>query len=173
VSKLASEYYLAVYVQLYQLETVALRYANVYGPRQSTEGEAGVVAIFGSRLKRGDPLTIFGDGSQTRDYVFVGDVARANVRAASAPLGAFQTIDSFAYNVGTGREVSVNDLVKTMFEATGKKVPVKYAPPRPGELSRSAVDPERIGREWGVRPQVDLREGLLRTYEWIATQAAA
>lgn len=173
VSKLASEYYLAVYAQLYGLETVALRYANVYGPRQSTEGEAGVVAIFGSRLKRGEPLTVFGNGEQTRDYVFVKDVARANVRAATGALAPLENLDSRAYNVGTGREVSVNTLVKTMFEATGKQVPVKLAPARAGELNRSAVDPGRMAREWSWKPEVDLREGLRQTYEWIAGRVAA
>ncbi|MBI4500178.1 MAG: NAD-dependent epimerase/dehydratase family protein [Gemmatimonadetes bacterium] len=172
-SKLASEYYLAVYAQLYRLETVALRYANVYGPRQNTEGEAGVVAIFGSRLRRREPLTVFGDGRQTRDYVFVGDVAQANLKAATGALPPLATVDSFAFNVGTGREVSVNELVSTMLEATGTHVPVKHAPARVGELLRSAVDPGRIGREWGWRPEVVLVEGLRRTYEWIATQVAA
>ena len=172
-SKLASEYYLSTYFQLYGIDAVALRYANVYGPRQNTEGEAGVVAIFGSRILRGDPLTIFGDGQQTRDYVFVGDVARANVRAATGPLPRRTTIDAAAFNVGTGKETSVNDLVATMLKATGKKVPVKHAPARAGELQRSAVDPGKIGREWGWKPEVDLEQGLRQTYQWISSQAAA
>jgi UDP-glucose 4-epimerase len=173
VSKLSSEYYLATYVQLYGIESVALRYANVYGPRQNTEGEAGVVAIFGSRIRRGESLTVFGDGRQTRDYVFVRDVAQANLKAASGRLPPFSGIDSSAFNVGTGKEISVNELVATMLAATGKKVAVKQAPARPGELSRSAVDPGKIGREWGWRPEADLADGLRQTYEWIASQAAA
>ncbi len=173
VSKLASEHYLAVFAGLYRMEVVSLRYANVYGPRQSIEGEAGVVAIFGRRLKRGQALTVFGDGKQTRDYVFVGDVARANLRAATGPLPPLKSIDSVAFNVGTGREASVNELVTTLLEAAGKRVPVEHAPPRPGELNRSAVDPGRIGREWGWRPEVDLAEGLKQTYRWIAGQVAA
>jgi UDP-glucose 4-epimerase len=173
VSKLASEFYLAVYAQLYRLETVALRYANVYGPRQNTEGEAGVVAIFGSRLRRREPLMVFGDGEQTRDYVFVRDVAQANVLAATGGLPPLTTIDSTAFNVGTGREVSVNDLVATMLAATGSRVPVTHAAARAGELLRSAVDPGRIQREWGWKPSVDLNGGLQQTYEWIVGQAAA
>ena len=172
-SKLASEFYLAVFAQLYRIETVSLRYANVYGPRQNTEGEAGVVAIFGSRLRRGEPLTVFGDGRQTRDYVFVGDVAQANVLAATGTLPPLTTIDSSAFNVGTGREVSVNDLVTTMLTATGSRVPVTHAPARAGELLRSAVDPGRIRREWGWNPSVELSEGLKQTYDWIVRQAAA
>jgi UDP-glucose 4-epimerase len=172
-SKLSSEYYLSTYFQLYGMDAVALRYANVYGPRQNTEGEAGVVAIFGSRILRGESLTIFGDGKQTRDYVFVGDVARANVRAATGQLPKRTSIDSAAFNVGTGKEISVNDLVATLLKATGKRVPVKNAPARAGELQRSAVDPGKIGKEWGWKPEVDLAEGLRRTYEWIVSQAAA
>lgn len=173
VSKLSSEYYLSAYFQLYGIDGIALRYANVYGPRQSTDGEAGVVAIFGSRILRGAPLTIFGDGKQTRDYVFVGDVARANVRAATGPLPKRTSIDSAAFNVGTGKEISVNDLVATLVEATGKKVPVSHAPARTGELQRSAVDPGKIGRDWGWKPEVDLAEGLRQTYDWIVSQVDA
>jgi UDP-glucose 4-epimerase len=172
-SKLASEYYLSTYFQLYGIDAVALRYANVYGPRQNTEGEAGVVAIFGSRILRGEPLTVYGDGKQTRDYVFVGDVARANVRAASGALPKRITIDSAAFNVGTGKETSVNDLVSTMLKASGKKVVVKNSPARAGELQRSAVDPGKIGKEWDWKPEMDLAEGLRRTYDWIVSQAAA
>jgi UDP-glucose 4-epimerase len=152
---------------------VALRYANVYGPRQRTDGEAGVVAIFGHRIQRGEPITVYGDGSQTRDYVCALDVARANVLAATGPLPRLTSIDSVAFNVGTGREVSVNELVSTMLKATGGKVAVKHAPPRAGELKRSAVDPSRIGREWGWKPQFDLAQGLGETYRWITAQVAA
>jgi UDP-glucose 4-epimerase len=124
-------------------------------------------------MKRGEGLTVFGDGKQTRDYVFVKDVARANVAAASGKLPPLVSIDSVAYNVGTGRETSVNDLVATLLRSAGARVPVTHAPARAGELSRSAVDPGRIGREWGWKPQVDLAAGLDETYSWIAGQAAA
>jgi UDP-glucose 4-epimerase len=173
VSKLASEHYLAVFSGLYGMEVVSLRYANVYGPRQNTEGEAGVVAIFGSRLTRGEPLTVFGDGTQTRDYVFVKDVARANLAAATGKLPPLKSIDSVAFNVGTGKEISVNDLVSTLLKAAGSRVAVNHAAPRPGELSRSSVDPGRMGRDWGWRPEVDIAQGLEQTYRWIAEQVPA
>jgi len=173
VSKLGSEYYLAAYAQLYGLEVVNLRYANVYGPRQSPHGEAGVVAIFGSRLRRGEGLTVYGDGEQTRDYVYAGDVARANLFAATRPTHAPKSLDDLAFNIGTGKEVSVNTLVATMLEATGTRVPVQHAPARVGELRRSAVEPARASREWGWAPEVTLAEGLRRVYEWMGSQAAA
>jgi UDP-glucose 4-epimerase len=173
VSKLASEYYLAAYRQLYNIEVCALRYANVYGPRQSPHGEAGVVAIFCSRVRRGESLTVFGDGAQTRDYVYVGDVARANVLAATKPLPPLRVLDDIAFNIGTTREVSVNQLVDVLLAAAGARVPVRHAPARAGELMRSAVDPARAAREWGWAPEMPLAEGLRRTYDWMASQAAA
>jgi len=173
VSKLASEYYLAAYAQLYNLEVVNLRYANVYGPRQNPHGEAGVVAIFSSRMRRREPLTVYGDGEQTRDYVYAGDVARANLLASTRPVRPLQSLDDLAMNIGTGQEVSVNQLVATMLEATGERAPVRHAPARAGELRRSAVDPARASREWGWTPEVSLAEGLRRTYDWMTSQAAA
>jgi UDP-glucose 4-epimerase len=172
VSKLASEFYLAAYSELYGIKAVSLRYANVYGPRQSPHGEAGVVAIFGNRLKSGHPLTVYGDGSQTRDYVFVTDVARANIAATTCDVAQAATIDDLAYNIGTGVETSVNALVESLFEATGRSAPVENAPARAGELMRSAVSPERAERDWGWRPAVGLTAGLKRTYEWIVEEAA-
>lgn len=171
VSKLASEFYLAAYAQLHALEVVSLRYANVYGPRQSPHGEAGVVAIFGSRALRGDTLTVYGDGSQTRDYVYVGDVARANLEATRCELAAIHTIDDVAYNVGTGVETSVNELATTLLEAAGVKVSIENAAARPGELQRSSVDMSRAGQEWSWRAEVPLVVGLKRTYDWIVQEA--
>src|SRR6266852_1673780 len=112
-AKLASEYYLATFSQLYGLETVALRYSNVYGPRQNPHGEAGVVAIFAHRVLAGQPLTVFGDGDQTRDMVFVQDVAQANLAASDVALPPVDAVDGAAFNIGTGVETSVNDLAKT------------------------------------------------------------
>jgi len=172
VSKLASEYYLAAYAMVHGLETVALRYANVYGPRQSPHGEAGVVAIFGSRLIAGMPLTIFGDGGQTRDYVFVGDVVNANLAATRWQVPAVGSLDDRAFNVGTATEVSVNTLARTMIEATGSRAEVSHAPARPGELLRSSVSFEKARREWGWRPQTALAEGLRQTYDWLAGETA-
>ncbi len=172
VSKLASEYYLAVYTQLYGMVSVSLRYANVYGPRQSPKGEAGVVAIFGNRLRRGEPLMIFGDGSQTRDYVYVHDVARANLAATRYTAQPPRGLDDLAFNVGTGTETSVNQLAHAMRSATGVESAIEYAPARPGELARSAVAVEKAGRALAWRPEVVLDDGLRRTYEWILTTEA-
>jgi UDP-glucose 4-epimerase len=172
VSKLSSEFYLAAYTQLHGLEVVSLRYANVYGPRQSPHGEAGVVAIFGNRLREGEPLTIYGDGKQTRDYVFVGDVVRANLAATRWAVPAVQTIDDVAFNVGTAVETSVLELAKALLHASGASVPLTHAPERRGELLRSAVSPEKAAQLLNWRPQVQLSDGLRETYEWIVEAAA-
>lgn len=171
VSKLAAEYYLACYQQLYRVEPISLRYSNVYGPRQDPHGEAGVVAIFGSRLRERRPLPIYGDGEQTRDYVFVTDVGRANVLAADvgspAPDG---TLDSFAFNIGTGVETSVNALASAMMEASGVEVPIERAPPRRGELRANALVIAKADRVLGWRPEVPFLDGLRATYQWIAKE---
>jgi UDP-glucose 4-epimerase len=169
VTKLAAEYYLACYRALYGLEGFALRYANVYGPRQDPHGEAGVVAIFGNRLVSAAPITVYGDGLQTRDYVYAGDVARANLLAADAAMPAGDgTVDAWGINIGTGIQTSVLDLARTMMAATGRAVPLQHAPGRPGELQASALRIERAAAVLGWRPQVDLATGLRRTYDWIA-----
>ncbi len=173
VSKLAAEYYLACYSQLYGLETVALRYSNVYGPRQNPHGEAGVVAIFANRLKAGKPLTVYGDGNQTRDYVYVADVARANVLAADAPLPPPDgTVDARAFNIGTGVETSVVALAAAMSAAAGVPARVEHAPARAGELKANAVDAGKAARLLGWRPAVPLAQGLQATYEWIRGEAS-
>jgi UDP-glucose 4-epimerase len=173
VSKLAAEFYLACYSQLYGLETVALRYSNVYGPRQDPHGEAGVVAIFGNRLRSGKALTIYGDGKQTRDYVFVADVARANVLAAQATLPPLDgTVDARAFNIGTGVETSVTALAQAMMRASGVEVRVEHAPARSGELLTNSLDAAKAARVLDWSPQVSLAEGLRATYEWIARESA-
>jgi UDP-glucose 4-epimerase len=172
VSKLAGEHYLACYAQLYGLEGAVLRYSNVYGPRQDPHGEAGVVAIFGERLRTGRPITVYGDGEQTRDYVYVSDVARANLLAAEADLPSPDgTIDARAFNIGTGILTSVNGLVATMIEASGVRVPVEHAAARPGELLASALVVEKAARVLGWAPRVGLAEGLRATYDWIVKEA--
>jgi len=167
VSKLASEYYLAAYALLYDMTVVSLRYANVYGPRQSPHGEAGVVAIFSNRLRRHEALTVFGDGGQTRDYVYVTDVARANLAAARWSSCVPDTIDHVAFNVGTERETTVTELAQQLIAASGVDGHVAHAPARAGELRRSAISAAKAARELGWRPEVQLSEGLRRTYEWI------
>lgn len=166
-AKLTSEYYLATFAQLFGLEAVALRYSNVYGPRQNPHGEAGVVAIFGRRMLAGEPVTIYGDGEQTRDLVYVEDVAAANVLAAERPLPPLTSLDARAYNIGTGVETSVNRLAELIGAAAGRACEILHAPARAGEILRSALDVGKAARELGWRPQVPLPEGLARTVRWI------
>jgi UDP-glucose 4-epimerase len=158
-AKLAGEEYLASYNRLYGTKHVSLRYGNVYGPRQDPHGEAGVVAIFLGALARGEPAYIFGDGLQTRDYVFVGDVARATLSALGQEGGVF--------NVGTGAETSVVDLYDLCARVAGSDVRGEHAPPRLGELQRSVLDPELAATELGFRAIVGLEDGLQATWEWI------
>jgi UDP-glucose 4-epimerase len=173
VTKLAGEQYLYYYARIHGLEYVALRYSNVYGPRQDPHGEAGVVAIFAERVLSGRTLTIFGDGEQTRDYVFVGDVVAANLRAASLPLAAAGTaLDDRAYNVGTGIETSVNALARTMMAAGGREVPVEQAAARPGELRHSALDNGKL-RGAGWAPATSLEAGLRATMDHIEREMTA
>jgi UDP-glucose 4-epimerase len=159
VSKLAGEEYLAAYNRLYDVGHVSLRYANVYGPRQDPHGEAGVVAIFLGRLKAGEPPTIFGDGSQTRDYVYAGDVAQATL-AAVGKRGVF--------NVGTGIETSVRELYELCRGVAGSELEAEHVDARLGELERSVLDASRAERELGWRPGVDLEQGLRLTWESLA-----
>jgi UDP-glucose 4-epimerase len=163
VAKLASEYYLATYAHLYGLETVTLRYSNVYGPRQRADGEAGVVAIFGRRLLGGQPLTIYGDGQQTRDMVYVEDVAAATFAASEWRMPAATAPDARAFNIGTGIETPVNRIAELLGNAAGKVPELRYAPARAGELLRSALAIEKAGRELRWRPGMTLAEGLTRT----------
>jgi UDP-glucose 4-epimerase len=153
VSKKAAIDYLVAYRELHAVEFCALALANVYGPRQDPHGEAGVVAIFADRLLRGEPVTVFGDGEQTRDFIYVDDVVDAFVRAASRGGGLL-------LNIGTGQELSVNELARVMGEVAGSKAPPVYAPARPGELNRSALDPGRAEIHLGWKSWTDLRSGI-------------
>lgn len=168
IGKLSAEHYLAYYGRVHGIEAVVLRYGNVYGPRQDPHGEAGVVAIFCSRLLDGQPLTVFGTGRQTRDYVFVGDVAAANLAAATRPLPPTGTLEARAFNIGTGRETSVLELAAELQRCAGTETPVQLAPARPGEIERSAlaVDKARAVLEWS--PGTTLAEGLAATYRHFA-----
>ena len=161
-SKLAGEEYLATYNRLHETRHVALRFGNVYGPRQDPHGEAGVVAIFFNRLLSGETPKIFGDGRQTRDYVYVADVVRATLAAAE--------LDGGVFNVGTGRETSVVELYELCRRVAGKEdVEAVFAPPRAGELQRSVLDISRAVDELGWRPEHSLEDGLRETWEWIST----
>jgi UDP-glucose 4-epimerase len=168
IAKLSAELYLAYYARVHRIDTVALRYANVYGPRQDPHGEAGVVAIFCNRILTGKPLTVFGDGSQTRDYVFVKDVARANLAAATRDLPATGRLDARGFNIGTGVETSVVALADALQTSAASSVPVHFAPARPGEQQRSAVSIEKAQRVLGWRPQVNLHDGLEETFAFFA-----
>ncbi len=163
VSKLAAEQYLDLYRRLHSTMGVALRFANVYGPRQDPSGEAGVVAIFGGKLRAGLPLTVFGDGQQTRDYVFVADVVAA-VLAASEALVARGVGLEGPFNVGTGVETSVIELANWLGEAAGIKPELDHLPARTGEVQRIAIDPGAANDAIGWMPSVELSDGLLRTY---------
>ena len=158
-SKLAAEEYLATYNRLYETRHVALRYGNVYGPRQDPHGEAGVVSIFLDTLLIGETPKIFGDGAQTRDYVFVGDVARASLAAAERVGGI--------YNIGTGRETSVVELLELCQRIAETSVEPTFMPARSGEIQRSVLDVALAERELGWRPRHDLGAGLAETWAWI------
>ena len=158
-AKLAAEEYLATYNRLYGTGHVSLRYGNVYGPRQDPHGEAGVVAIFCNALREGQTPKVFGDGRQTRDYVYVGDVARATLAAAERD-------GSGVYNVGTGRETSVVELLELCQRIAGTSFEPEFAPARPGELQRAVVDPSRAVDELGWRPEHSLEDGLRETWEF-------
>ena len=164
VAKFATERYLFFYQVQYGIPYLALRYANVYGPRQDPHGEAGVVAIFCGRLLAAQPATIFGDGEQTRDYIFVGDVVRAN-------LAALERGKVGAINVGTGVETSVNRLYTELAEVAGVNQRPTYAPARAGEQQRSVISPQRARRELDWQPQVSLRDGLAQTLRFFRETA--
>lgn len=165
VSKLASERYLYFYNQQYGLDATCLRYANIYGPRQSPHGEAGVVAIFAHKLLAGLQPTINGDGHQTRDYVFVGDVVRANLAVLGLP--GFRT-----YNVGTAVETDVNELFDQIRTAIGSGPPAEHGPAKAGEQLRSCITSGLIEEELGLRIGTTLDHGIQETADWFKAQQA-
>ncbi len=168
IAKLSVEYYIAYYARVHGLDVAALRYANVYGPRQDPHGEAGVVAIFCQRLLSGQSPRIFGDGSQTRDYVYVGDVVEANVRAATGTLPKAGRIDARSFNIGTGVATSVVELAAALQSAAGTALPNEFAPHRPGEQLRSFVSIEKARQELDWSPRTTLADGLEQTFRWFA-----
>lgn len=164
ISKLAAEKYLAWYGVHYGIRHIALRYGNVYGPRQNPHGEAGVVAIFLARMLRGEHPVINGDGRQTRDYVYVADVAAANVAALD------YAGESLVCNVGTGRETDVVAIFRSLRATLGADVPEVHGPAKEGEQRRSVLDPARAARLLGWSPKTDIEEGLRRTAAWFASE---
>jgi UDP-glucose 4-epimerase len=168
IAKFAVELYLAYYARIHGLDYIALRFANVFGPRQDPHGEAGVVAIFCQRLLSNTPLTVFGDGGQSRDYVYVGDVARAHVLAAALPTIPAGRVDDRAFNLGTGRETSVIELADALMRASSRTVELQHAPARAGEQRRSVVSIAKAHAGLGWTPQVALEDGLARTFTWFA-----
>ncbi len=165
VAKLASERYLFFYSATYGISYAALRYANVYGPRQNPHGEAGVIAIFAEKLLRGEPPIINGDGTQTRDYMYVGDLVRAN-------LAALQSAFTGAVNFGTGIETDVNTLFHHLCKLCGFAATEQHGPAKPGEQRRSVIDNALAQRVFGWRPQVALEDGLRETVAFFRARLA-
>ncbi len=166
VAKHVGELYCRMFHSLYGLETVVLRYFNIFGPRQDPSSPySGVIAQFSARALRGEGLVIYGDGEQTRDFVFVENVVQANLAACAAPGAAGQLV-----NIGCGERVTVNELAKTVAELAGGEVEITHAPPRPGDIRHSAADISRARAVLGYRPQVTLRDGLAETLAWYREQ---
>ena len=167
VAKLAVERYLHAYQVMHGLRAVALRYSNVYGPRQSPHGEAGVVAIFSRGILEKRELLVNGDGEQTRDYVYVGDVVRANMLASEMALSQ----EFLIVNIGTGVETSVNGILQLFRELAGRNIASRHGPARPGEQRRSVLNTNFAKRVLGWEATMDLKTGLAQTFEWFAGKA--
>ena len=167
ITKVAVEQYVSAWTGIYGISGISLRYANIYGPRQNPQGEAGVIAIFCHRLLTGQAPIINGDGDQTRDYTYVEDVALANLRALERPDV------TGAVNVCTGVETTVNQLYTALVQASGAKVPAQHAPARPGEQRRSCLSPARAEQVLGWKPSVTLAEGLGRTFRFFQKEVSA
>jgi len=170
-AKAAVEYYMFVYRRTFGLPAVALRYGNVYGPRQDPKGEAGVVSIFAGALLSGAAPTIFGTGEQVRDYVYVGDVVNANLRAIDYLLAAPpvpRTPDDQAFNIGSGVSTSVNELYRMLAGIVGFAGDPVYGDPRPGELMESRLDISRARTVLGFSPETDFEQGMRKVVDWLS-----
>jgi len=165
ISKYVPELYLRAYAALYGLTYGILRYANVYGPRQACDGEGGVVAIFVDRMLRGEKLVIYGDGEQTRDFIFVEDVADANI-------AAIQSVGNLLVNVGTNQPTSVNALVAALEDCCDKKISVERRPAREGDIVHSCLDNRKAIQTLNWTPRIRLEEGLWKTYEYRLSKLA-
>jgi UDP-glucose 4-epimerase len=166
-TKLCEEKLALAYAKLYDIEAVALRYFNVFGPNQRFDAYGNVIPIFVFQMLRGEPLTVFGDGEQTRDFVHVNDVVQANLRAADA-AGV-----SGAFNVGSGRRISINHLVGLIKEVSGMTPTVRYGPPRPGDVRDSLADISAARRAFDFNPATDIKDGLANYFAWASQEAAA
>lgn len=164
VSKLSGEHYLRSYKLIHGLDFCALRYGNVYGPRQNNEGEAGVIAIFTTRMLRGEPVVIYGDGLQQRDFVFAGDVARANVAAASRGSGI--------YNIGTSVATDINTVFRVLARETAYTLPETHGPGKAGEVRNSCIDAAKAAQELGWKAEMPIAEGLARTVDYFRDKAS-
>ncbi|SCX07097.1 GDP-mannose 4,6-dehydratase [Mycolicibacterium fluoranthenivorans] len=161
-AKFAGEVYLGCYAEMYGITPIRLALANVYGPRQSPYGEAGVIAVFASRLLAGQPVAVYGDGTATRDYVYVDDVVDAFARAGRAPAAT-----RGLYNIGTGRQTATREVHRLISTALGQTAPPCYAPARTGEVQAIALDVSKAERELGWMPAVSLDAGIRRTIDWL------
>jgi UDP-glucose 4-epimerase len=168
-AKLSGEALAAAYSASYGLETVGLRYMNVFGPRQDPSSPySGVLSIFGRAALRGSTCTIYGDGEQSRDFVYVADVVQANLLAAQVPAGRLPTPAIF--NVGRGRQASLNEIIEMLSELTGRPIPVTYQPERPGDIRHSLADIGRAQASLNYQPRVSIVDGLQATLAWFRTQ---
>lgn len=168
VAKLAGELYLTAYARMYGIDTICLGLSNVYGPRQNPHGEAGVIAIFGSAMVMGRPVTIYGDGTAARDYVYVDDVADAFLRAGETGHAVTGT-----YNIGTGRQTTVNEVHRLIAALVDDSAPPHYAPSRTGELQAIALDATKADVAFGWKPTVAIAEGIQRTIAWLRQSSEA
>jgi UDP-glucose 4-epimerase len=166
VSKLCEEKHCLAYAKLYEIEAVCLRYFNVYGPNQRFDAYGNVIPIFAFKMLAGEPITVFGDGEQTRDFVNVHDVVQANLKAAGA-VGV-----SGAFNIGSGTRITINELVGLLGSAIGRPAAVHLAPPRPGDVRDSLADIGAARRAFGYEPAVDMPSGLKEYIKWARTEAA-
>jgi UDP-glucose 4-epimerase len=171
VAKLASEYYMVSFFRCYGLETVCLRYFNIFGPRQDpTSPYSGVLAKFITQMLRGEQPTIFGDGSQSRDFTYIDNAVEANLLAANAPA---ENVAGEVFNVATGMRVNLNETFGLLKELTGYSGSVRYGPEREGDVKHSLADIARAERQLGYQPKVDFEEGLRRTVEWYRGESRA
>jgi UDP-N-acetylglucosamine/UDP-N-acetyl-alpha-D-glucosaminouronate 4-epimerase len=171
VSKLAAEYYMGAFYRVYGLETVSLRYFNVFGPRQDASSDySGVLAIFISRMLRGEQPAIYGDGEQSRDFVYIDNIVSANLLACTAPAAQ---VAGRAFNAATGRRITVNEIYAVLQKQTGYGSPARRCPERAGDIKHSLADISQIEAAMGYKPAAAFEEGLRRTVDWYRMQAAA